>query len=72
MKALTARQIIKVLEASDFQIARQKGSHIIFKHSKTGQIVPVPLHGGNKILPIGTFLAIVKQSGLSQKAFRIK
>ncbi len=53
MKALTARQIIKVLEANDFQVSRQKGSHIIFKHSKTGQIVPVPLHGGNKILPIG-------------------
>jgi len=72
MKALAARQIIKILEANDFKIARQKGSHIIFKHTKTGQIVPVPLHGGNKTLPIGTFLAIVKQSGLSQDAFRGK
>ncbi len=72
MKALTARQIIKILEANDFQIARQRGSHIIFKHTKTGQIVPVPLHGANKTLPIGTFLAIVKQSGLKPDVFRKK
>jgi len=55
MKALAARQIIKILEANGFQVARQRGSHIIFRHTKTGQVVPVPLHGGNKSLPIGTF-----------------
>jgi mRNA interferase HicA len=69
MKALAARQIIKILEANAFQIARQRGSHIIFRHTKTGQIVPVPLHGGNRSLPIGTFLAIVKQSGIDPKEF---
>jgi predicted RNA binding protein YcfA (HicA-like mRNA interferase family) len=72
MKALAARQIIKILEANDFQIARQRGSHIIFRHTKTGQIVPVPLHGGNKPLPIGTFLSIVKQSGVDPKEFSAK
>lgn len=69
MKALAARQIIKILEANGFQIARQRGSHIIFRNTKTGQIVPVPLHGGNKALPIGTFVAIVKQSGIDPKEF---
>lgn len=69
MKALAARQITKILEANGFQIARQRGSHIIFRHIQTGQIVPVPLHGGNKSLPIGTFLAIVKQSGIDPKEF---
>lgn len=69
MKALAARQIIKILEANGFQIARQRGIHIIFRHTKTGQIVPVPLHGGNKALPIGTFLSIVKQSGIDPKEF---
>lgn len=70
MKALTARQIIKILEANGFFVARQRGSHIIYKHRQTNQIVPVPLHGGNKPLPIGTFLAIVKQSGLDSKLFK--
>jgi predicted RNA binding protein YcfA (HicA-like mRNA interferase family) len=70
MKALAARQIIKILEAHDFVLTRQRGSHMIFRHSRSGQIVPVPLHGGNKALPIGTFLAIVKQSGIDPKQFQ--
>jgi mRNA interferase HicA len=72
MKALAARQIIRILEANGFQVSRQRGSHIIYKHPKTGKIVPVPLHGKNKPLPIGTFLAIVKQSGIGQDNFRKK
>lgn len=72
MKALTARQIIRILEANGFYTARQRGSHIIFKDDKTGRMVPVPLHGGNKPLPIGTFLAIVKQSGVNPDNFRKK
>ncbi len=70
MKALAARQIIKILEANDFVLAGQRGSHMIFRHSQTGQLVPVPLHGGNKALPIGTFLAIVKQSGIDPEQFK--
>lgn len=70
MKALTARQIIKILESNGFFVARQRGSHIIYKHSQTGQIVPVPFHSGNKPLPIGTFLAIVKQSELNPELFK--
>lgn len=33
-------------------------------------MVPVPLHGCNKVLPIGTFLAIVKQSGIDPQKFK--
>jgi predicted RNA binding protein YcfA (HicA-like mRNA interferase family) len=69
MKALAARQIIKILEANDFVVARQRGSHIIFRNTRTGRIVAVPFHGGNKPIPIGTFLAIIKQSGLDPKKF---
>lgn len=50
MKALVARQIIKILEANGFVIARQRGSHIIFRNTQTGQIVPVSLHGGSIIM----------------------
>lgn len=70
MKALAARKIIKILEANGFVLARQRGSHMIFRHSQTGQMVPVPLHRGNKVLPIGTFLSIVKQSGIDPKQFK--
>ena len=70
MKALSAKQVIKILEAHGFVTVRQRGSHIIFRHYDFGIMVPVPLHGGNKPLPIGTFLAIVKQSKISKEKFK--
>ncbi len=70
MKSKTAKQIIKVLLKNGFILSRQKGSHNIYKHTEMGVIVPVPLHGKTKIIPIGTFLAIVKQSGISKDKFK--
>jgi predicted RNA binding protein YcfA (HicA-like mRNA interferase family) len=69
MKPLTAKQTARILEANGFVISRQKGSHIIYKNAN-GVIVPVPTHGGNKPIPIGTFLAIVKQSGVGPESFK--
>ena len=72
MHSLTAKQIIRILEANGFRLSRQRGSHMIYKHADSGRMVPVPLHGGNKQLPGGTFLAIVKQSGIERERFRHK
>lgn len=72
MKPLTAKQLIKILQENGFLFARQKGSHMIFRHINSGIIVPIPLHGKNTPLPIGTFLAIVKQSQIPKEIFEIK
>ena len=72
MKSLAAKQIIKILEKHEFMLSRQKGSHMIYRHSNSGIIVPVPLHEGNKLIPIGTFLVIVKQSKIPKKEFKVK
>lgn len=69
MRPLKAKEVIKILETNGFVLSRQKGSHMIFKNQMTSSIVPVPLHGGNKPIPIGTFLAIVKQSKLPREKF---
>jgi len=71
MRPLTAKQTIKILKKHSFVLARQKGSHIIFRHPQSGIMVPIPLHGGNKPIPLGTFLAIIKQSKIPKKEFRI-
>ena len=71
MRPLTAKQIIKVLLRNGYILARQKGSHQIYRYLKTGIIVPVPLHNGTKPIPIGTFLAIVKQSKLPRSEFEL-
>lgn len=71
MKPLSARNVVKILENNDFRAVRQKGSHIIFSN-KEGIMVPVPLHNKSKPIPIGTFLAIVKQSKISKERFKKK
>ena len=69
MQALSAKQIVKVLVKNGFMLSRQRGSHQIYQHRETGIIVPVPFHNGNKPIPIGTFLAIVKQSKIAKSQF---
>lgn len=70
MRPLTAKKVIAILIKNGFILSRQKGSHRVYRNPFSGNIVPVPLHGGNKPLPIGTFLAIVKQSKLPRGKFK--
>ncbi len=70
MRPITAKKLIKILTANGFILSRQKGSHIIFRHSNSGIIVPAPLHGKNKPVHIGTLLAIIKQSKIPKKKFK--
>ncbi|MBI3671509.1 type II toxin-antitoxin system HicA family toxin [Candidatus Azambacteria bacterium] len=69
MRPLTAKQLIKILEENGFWIARQRGSHRIYKNGD-GIIVPVPIHGKNKSIYLGTFLAIIKQSKIPKDRFK--
>ncbi|MBU1137257.1 type II toxin-antitoxin system HicA family toxin [Patescibacteria group bacterium] len=70
MKPLTAKQLIKILEKHGFILSRQKGSHKIYRHPVSKIIVPVPMHGKNKPIHIGTFLSIIKQSKISKEEFK--
>ena len=70
MRPITAKKLIKILIAHDFVLSRQKGSHAIYRHRFSGTIVPVPMHGGNKPIHIGTLLAIVKQSKIPKEKFK--
>jgi predicted RNA binding protein YcfA (HicA-like mRNA interferase family) len=46
---LTAREITAVLERRGFSLARQSGSHMIYKKDASGKRVTVPFHS-QKIL----------------------
>jgi predicted RNA binding protein YcfA (HicA-like mRNA interferase family) len=70
MKPLSAKRVMTILKKNGFVVSRRRGSHIIFRHPATNIIVPVPLHNKSKPIPIGTFLAIVKQSKLPREKFR--
>ncbi len=70
MKSANAGKIIKILETNGFVLSRQKGSHMIWKNPASGIIVPVPLHSKSKPIPLGTFLAIIKQSNIPKEKFK--
>jgi predicted RNA binding protein YcfA (HicA-like mRNA interferase family) len=47
---LTAREIIAVLEKAGFSLARQSGSHMIYKNA-AGKRVTVPFHAAKTLHP---------------------
>jgi predicted RNA binding protein YcfA (HicA-like mRNA interferase family) len=63
---LTAREIITVLETVGFSLARQSGSHMIYKNP-TGKRVTVPFHG-SKILHPKVLRSILRDAGIEPEA----
>lgn len=59
---LSGEELIKALKKAGFKFVRQKGSHVSLQKGKYRTVVP--LHDE---LSRGTFLAILKQCGLSKE-----
>jgi mRNA interferase HicA len=59
---ITAKEVIRRIEAAGWRVLRQKGSHRIFVHDSLPGIVIVPMHKGD--LPYGTERQILKAAGL--------
>ena len=69
IKPEPARKIIKRLVKNGFIFVYQKGSHRYYlkKKGKKEYLTSVPMHPED--LPVGTILAIIRQSGLSREEF---
>ncbi len=65
--SVTSKDVIKVLKQLDFYLARQKGSHVIYKNVQ-GRRVVVPVHSGKDIRK-GTLLAIIQDIGIDKARF---
>ena len=61
---LSWREVVKALTKAGFQVARQKGSHLIL--IKNENIVPVPKH---KEIKRGLLMAIISEAGLTKEEF---
>jgi predicted RNA binding protein YcfA (HicA-like mRNA interferase family) len=57
------REVIKMVEADGWYLARTRGSHRHFKHPTKSGIVTIAGHPGIDI-PRGTLNSILKQAGL--------
>lgn len=67
LRPLKIREIIRILGKLGFSLARQKGSHAIFKHSD-GRFTVVPMHG-DETLDRGLLRKIIKESGSTPEEF---
>ena len=63
----SAKEVLRRLQKTGFQIKRQSGSHIVLRHSD-GRQTYVAIH--TKDIPTGTFKKILKQSGLTEEEFK--
>lgn len=61
---LSPKYLIEILKLNGFVFKRVKGSHQVYYNSDNNKTEIVPVHG-NKDLKKGTFLAILKQAGIS-------
>jgi predicted RNA binding protein YcfA (HicA-like mRNA interferase family) len=59
------KHLIQLIEGKGFQLKRITGSHHIYFHNELKKTVVVPVHG-NKDIPKGTFMSIIKQAGISK------
>ncbi len=64
---VSGKKISKILVKLGFEKFRQKGSHIFFVH-KEGRVTTISVHG-NKMIPIGTLKAILKDIEISNDDF---
>lgn len=65
---VTAKDIIRVLELLGFSLARQSGSHKIYKNNE-GKRVTVPFHSRKTLHP-KLLQSILKDADLSTERFR--
>jgi predicted RNA binding protein YcfA (HicA-like mRNA interferase family) len=69
LRVLTAREVVRILEANGYAAIRQTGSHLMMQGVAFGKsrTVPVPMH--RRDMPEGTLRSIIKRSGLPRELF---
>ena len=60
---MKVRDVVRLLEADGWYVARTRGSHHQYKHPTKAGLVTVPGSGGDDLAP-GTLNSILKQAGL--------
>ena len=59
LRSLTARQLISALQRDGFSLARQKGSHRLYRHPD-GRRVTVSFHHTSDTFPSGTLRSMIE------------
>ncbi len=66
LPAVSGRQAVTAFQRADFQVRRQRGSHIIMVKSRMPETLSVPDH---RRLKPGTLRALIRKAGLTVDVF---
>ena len=61
---MKVKEVIKLIEADGWYLARQKGSHMQFKHPTKKGLVTIAAHKMSDDIPKGTEASILNQAQL--------
>jgi len=67
LRPTPAKKVIKLLNKMGFEVVRQRGSHVIMKHSD-GRVTVVPVHPGED-LGRGMLSKIIRDSRMTREQF---
>jgi len=63
LRPIPAREVIRKLRVLGYDGPFPGGKHPVMRHSRTGQKITVPTHGGRD-LPLGTLRAILRAAAV--------
>ena len=61
---ISGSEIVRALQRLDFEVARQRGSHIILRRGSAGCVVP-----NHREVKVGTLAGVLRQAGVSAEEF---
>lgn len=67
LPTIKAKEFIKVIKKLGFYLARQRGSHAVYKH-QDGRRVVIPIHSGKDLKP-GTLMGMIQDLGIDRTTF---
>ena len=67
LPSVRPQEVIRALERTGWEVARQKGSHVSLKKEGVTFLVTVPMH--RRDVPRGTLRAIIEDAGLTVEEF---
>jgi predicted RNA binding protein YcfA (HicA-like mRNA interferase family) len=61
---ISGPEIVKALQCLGFEVARQRGSHIIMRRGASGCVAP-----NHREVKVGTLVGVLRQAGVSAEEF---
>ena len=61
---ISGAEIVRALQRLGFEVARQRGSHVILRRGASGCVVP-----NHREVKVGTLAGVLRQAGVSAEEF---